>query len=76
MKRNECFRLPHEDGHGGTIYYKTESGRCFAYSQNWDKRRGILVMSPTMRVSNRSYESARMEYTTRAIYEAQQRARS
>ena len=51
------FKVTHQDGKGYTVYYK-KSGRCFAYNNIWSEKRGILILSPSSRVTKRAYEVA------------------
>lgn len=51
------FKVTHEDGKGYSVYYK-KNGRCYAYNNSWDERRGILIMSPTHRITNKCFETS------------------
>lgn len=54
MKANCTFYLNHADGKGYTMYYR-KNGRCFAVSRNYDKEKGLLMWSPSQRISDRAF---------------------
>lgn len=50
------YKITHSDGKGYSVYYK-KNGRCYAYNNNWDAKRGLLVLSPTRRITNKAFET-------------------
>lgn len=51
----ERFKVMHKDGKGYTVY-ENKSGRWYAYNNNYDERRGIMILSPAHRVTNKAAE--------------------
>ena len=49
------FRVMHEDGRGYTVYY-SKNGRWFCYNNNYDERRGLMILNPTRRITKTSAE--------------------
>lgn len=57
------FKVMHEDGIGYTVY-ENKSGRWYAYNNNYDKKRGLMILSPSYRVTNKAAEVSK----ARGIY--------
>lgn len=51
------FKVMHQDGIGYTVYEK-KGGRWFCYNNNYDEKRGLMILNPHRRVSNISAEVA------------------
>ena len=55
---SERFRVMHEDGKSYTVYY-CKSGKWYFYTNSWNEKRGIMILSPSRRTSNVSAETAK-----------------
>lgn len=51
------FKVMFQDGKSYAVYYK-KSDRWFCYYNIYDEKRGLMILNPSMRVSNISAETA------------------